>query len=91
MRVYMRKIKMTSGAERDWAIIVKVIVYWRDGDIIYGGDTNFNGQLDWSERRISSNRGKVWEYWLEDWYGYNGWNRILKAPVEIETVLAPVL
>ncbi len=91
VRVYMRKIKMTSGAERDWAVIVKVIVYWRDGDIVYGGDTNFNGQLDWSENRRAYNRGKVWEYWLEDWYGYNNWNKILKAPVEIETVLAPVL
>ncbi len=102
--IYLCKTKTEAGPKRDWAVRVKVVVCWRDGDIVYGGDKNLNGNLDKCERDkcIGPNNyvpywaqnyyeGKNWEYWPVDWLGENHWNRTFKSPVEIETVLAPVL
>ena len=101
--VYMQRVRNTNDADRDWAIMVKVVVCWRDGDVVYGGDRNLNGGLDCCERHKcgpgkcnniivwDGNRGKYWDYWHSDIKGYNDWNRTFKSPVEIETVLAPVL
>ncbi len=63
--VYFSPVDTVNG-ERTWALNVKVVVGWRDGDVVYGSDRNMDGNCQ--------------PWWYHNWLFGGKWDRDVCVP-----------